>query len=285
MKQKVILDCDNTLGIPRKEIDDGLAYLYLCGCRDVELLAVTTTFGNGTLEEVLASTRKLVQLLNQETHVLAGEAHRIQETSEAAHFLAHTARDYPRQVTLVATGPLGNIAAAAKLDRQFFSNLKEIICMGGMLNSMRLGFRELGELNLSANPEAAWQVLNNRQCPVTLMNAELCLQASFGYLDMLRAYFLPKFIRQATFNWLFLFGTYFGIFKFFLWDLLPSVYLSYPELFEKRFIRLESNLSDLEAGRLVVVEDENGVINMPSRITDMKRFKRILFDGWRSFLP
>ena len=53
------------MGLPRKEIDDGLTLLYLLGRPDIELLSVTTTFGNGTIDEVYPQT---VQLLRDLGH-------------------------------------------------------------------------------------------------------------------------------------------------------------------------------------------------------------------------
>jgi len=54
MTQKIIFDCDNTLGIPLKEVDDGLTLLYLLGVPELDLLGITTTFGNGRIDQVYA---------------------------------------------------------------------------------------------------------------------------------------------------------------------------------------------------------------------------------------
>ena len=59
--KRVIYDCDNTMGLPLKEVDDGLTLLYLLGRPDIELLGVTTTFGNGTAGQAYAQTQKLLQ--------------------------------------------------------------------------------------------------------------------------------------------------------------------------------------------------------------------------------
>ncbi len=51
-KTKLILDCDNTMGLDNRDIDDGMALMYLLGRDDVELLGITLTAGNGTIDEV-----------------------------------------------------------------------------------------------------------------------------------------------------------------------------------------------------------------------------------------
>ncbi len=281
---KIILDFDNTMGLPKHEIDDGLTLLYLLGQTDIEILGITTTFGNSSLSDVMTATQELLDFTRAEIPVYEGEAERGQGTTAAASFLADIVAAHPGEVTVLAIGPLGNLAAAAKLDPNFFSNCKEIVCMGGMLEPMRLGWREINELNLSADPEASWAVLHNTGCPVTLMNAHVCLQATFGYFDMLRVGYIPVNLRRTIFNWLFTFGTYFGVFKFYLWDMLPAVYLSYPELFTCQKFSFQSSLVDLVTGKLVVKEDECGALNMPGAILEAKKFKQILFAGWRDGL-
>ena len=56
----LILDCDNTMGVPGRDVDDGLALLYLLGSPQVELLAVTCSFGNSTQEVVYRNTLDLL---------------------------------------------------------------------------------------------------------------------------------------------------------------------------------------------------------------------------------
>jgi inosine-uridine nucleoside N-ribohydrolase len=281
---KVILDFDNTMGWPKHEIDDGLTTLYLLGCADIEILGITTTFGNGTQEEVMTATRSLMTFIGKKIPVYEGESERGQGATAAAKFLVEMTAENPGQVTVLALGPLGNLGAASKIDPAFFSNCKEIVCMGGMLESMRLGWRDIGELNLSADPEASWTVLHNTGCPVTVMNAHVCLKATFGYFDMLRVLYMPVYLRRAIFNWLFVFGTYYGTFKFYLWDLLPAVYISHPEVFGNRNYYIESTVNNLETGKLVMVNDSRGHINMPGEIRDVKELRRILFEGWRAGL-
>ena len=58
----LILDCDNTMGVPGRDVDDGLALLYLLGSPQVELLAVTCSFGNSTQEVVYRNTLDLLAL-------------------------------------------------------------------------------------------------------------------------------------------------------------------------------------------------------------------------------
>ena len=50
--KRVLCDCDNTLGLQGRPMDDALALLYLLGREeDVDLLGIACNFGNGTSAE------------------------------------------------------------------------------------------------------------------------------------------------------------------------------------------------------------------------------------------
>jgi inosine-uridine nucleoside N-ribohydrolase len=67
----------------------------------------------------------------------------------------------------------------------------------------------------------------------------------------------------------------------YLWDLLPAVYISYPELFDDNPVWVRSTLADLETGTIVIGDDGDGaLINMPTRILDVDRFYAVLYDAW-----
>ena len=62
--KNVIFDCDNTYGVPDCDVDDGLTLIYLLGNKDVNLLGVTTTYGNNKVKVVYPNTIKMVKELN-----------------------------------------------------------------------------------------------------------------------------------------------------------------------------------------------------------------------------
>ncbi|MHA1280703.1 MAG: nucleoside hydrolase, partial [Candidatus Helarchaeota archaeon] len=189
--EKIIFDCDNTMGLPMKEVDDGLTILYLLGQPNLELLGITTTFGNGTIEQVHPQTQKLMRHLNVDIPVLIGEGSCDQAPdTPAAMFLVDIVNDNPGEITLLATGPLGNLHAAAKLNPLFFHKVKRIAVMGGYLEPVILGRRNLAELNLSANPEASLNVLA-APCPVTIFPAQVCLEAPYRMKDIHHAKYWP----------------------------------------------------------------------------------------------
>ena len=282
MSHRVIVDCDNMMGHPwQRGGDDGLALLYLMGRPDIDLLGITTSFGNGPIELVYPHTQQLLRDIGREDIPLfKGEGERGQAPTEAAHFLAETAAEHPGEITLLAIGPLGNLRAAAELDPSFLGNCKQIAIMGGFLHDLRLGYRKIGEINLSYDPEATLAVLD-APCPVTLMNAHICLQAMFTWLDLRRIRAWGPKTRSLLRRWLLLLGIGTGLPGFVLWDLLPAAYIEFPELFDENAVWIRSTVQDMEAGSIILGEEGDGArINMPNNILDPKRFKEILFEAW-----
>ena len=82
----------------------------------------------------------------------------------AAGFMIRQVHEYPHQVTIVAAGPLTNLALAIKLDPEFASSAKELIFMGGMTGaglSKATDNPDFGsDFNLLFDPEAAEIVLS-----------------------------------------------------------------------------------------------------------------------------
>jgi inosine-uridine nucleoside N-ribohydrolase len=281
-QQKIILDCDNTMGLPLKEVDDGLTLLYLLGRSELDILGITTTFGNGAIEEVYPQTQRLAQSLGLRLPVWRGEGARHQDpNTPAARFLVDAVQQYPGEITLLATGPLGNLAAAAKLDPDFFAHVREVVTMGGYIQPMKLGYRNLAELNFSCNPEAACTVLHAPP-PITVMSGQACLDAPFTLRQINRIDYWPGRFKWLLRHWLVSFGLFCGVAEFYLWDLLPAVYLTEPDLFSNAPFSLTSDIQELETGHLEAgAGQEATIINLPDGIQNRDRFYDILDTAWR----
>ena len=115
----LILDCDNTMGVPGRDVDDGLALLYLLGSPQVELLAVTCSFGNSTQEVVYRNTLDLLARWGRETSRCSGGRRPCPPGLPAAEFLAETARKRAGALRLLVTGfrhqPAGGMGSGPRL--------------------------------------------------------------------------------------------------------------------------------------------------------------------------
>jgi inosine-uridine nucleoside N-ribohydrolase len=137
------------------------------------------------------------------------------------------------------------------------------------------------ERNLASNPEAAFAVLN-APCPITLMNAHVCLDAPFGLDEMANIeHWSGSDIYRTIHDWVLQCETTPGTPGDYLWDVLPAIYISYPDLFDDNPVWVSSTVSDLETGSIVLSQARDGAtINMPTRILDQERFYTILYEAW-----
>lgn len=329
----LIFDCDITMGLPGRDVDDGLALLYLAGESEINLLGVTSTFGNSSIEKVhpcLLRTLKDMGL----THIPAyrGASHPpnpghydadtgdIRGHSDAARFMAERIHRDPGTVCILATGSTTNLLGAYQLNPEFFSEVKEIVLMGGIYEPLIINGREMKELNLASDPAAAFYTLYAGQpptataggtagagspstpegCPVTVISGNLCLQAlltqdRFDHLlQKLDSTAGPEaglasYLREKILPWFAWTEALYGLPGFHAWDATAALYLSHRDLFESQALRLRSSLKDLKTGLLrteqVSEAPDNGFslsrqINLPSRIRDTEKYWRVLFDSW-----
>ncbi len=293
--KKVIYDCDNTMGLKAKDVDDGLTLLYLLGRDDIELLGVTSTFGNGTLANANQVTSQMLEELktSQQLKLYSGAADANDLNTEAADFLVNTAKDNPGEISLLATGPVTNLKAAYQQDPKFFSYFKEIILMGGITEPLYFGNKVVGELNFSCDAEASELVLK-AEAPVMVASGNLCLEAFFGAeewkgLEDLSSNF--SYITDYIKDWYDYGEELINQKGFYLWDLVSALYLTNPELFLDEYYYLNSTVQDLESGELNLDKikgdnldiSEKNIINIPKKIKDIDKFKEIIFKTWYKF--
>jgi purine nucleosidase len=281
MNQRIIVDCDNTTGIPSLPIDDGQTLLYLFGRPDIEIVGITTTFGNGTVDQVWEATETLLDHIDRlDIPLIYGASERGDTNTLASRYLAETVAEKPGEYSILALGPLGNLLGAAQIDPAFFRKVKQIPIMGGITGPLQLGDDDLPELNLACDPEASFEVLT-ADCPVILMNAHICLDTPFSLDDMHRIASWDDQTQDQIRDYLIDTKRRRGVAMDYLWDVLPAVYLSYPELFHENIIPLASTVADLETG-LIKSGEGNDLphINMPTRILDLEKFNLIVDQAW-----
>lgn len=275
---KVILDCDNSLG-SFWEVDDGLVLSYLLNKPEANLLGVTTTFGNRTYNHKY-TVKQLAQADREDVSLFKGEQKPNDGVTAAARFIAEEVAKYPGEVTIIAAGPVGNVAAAAEIDSNFYENVKEIVIMGGYTEDLSLGSREIDELNLSADYKATHEIINSG-AKVTIMTGQACLDAPFYFSDLRKLENFPANWKFFLFFWTGLQKVGLGNDFFVLWDLLPTVYAFHPEYFEENLVHINSTLDDLQTGMLKITDDESApVINLPNGIANTDAFFEDLFIHW-----
>jgi len=173
-------------------IDDALALILALKSPEVQVLGITTVAGNAPVEITSANARRILEYLNVESIPVAmGAANPLDHPLENAlsyhgpdglgncglpppklplypakawDFLAWSVLDAPREVTLVATGPLTNVAYAFELHTELPGLLAGLVLMGGAyrLTPYGIGNRTpFAEFNIWQDPEAAHIVFNS----------------------------------------------------------------------------------------------------------------------------
>jgi inosine-uridine nucleoside N-ribohydrolase len=165
--EKVIIDTD--IG---DDVDDAFALALAVKSPELQILGVTTTFGDTETRARIAD-RFLGEVGRAEIPVLAGKATatknpmsqgryaegRFTKAShgDAVDFLLDRIRKYPGEITLIAIGPLMNVGAAIDKDAGTFRKLKRVVLMGG---SVRRGYGDLG-YTAPVPPMPEWNILND----------------------------------------------------------------------------------------------------------------------------
>jgi inosine-uridine nucleoside N-ribohydrolase len=283
----VLVDCDNTMGLARSEIDDGLTLLMLLGSDAVDIVGVTTTFGNGPEELVYVQTRELLAAAGRpDIAVVRGASHAGDHDTPAAAFLVQTAREHNGELAILAIGSLTNLAGALRMDPSFGTHVARVYIMGGYLRRLRFLRREVSELNLSSDAEAAADVFQSR-IAVTLMSAQLCLHARYGLRHLVADMVRTPRLAPIILEWFAAFSYHCGTLGFYLWDLVPAWAILDHRRFLHRRVRIACTAGDLAGGVLRVLrspdglENEVGVIDLPTRMLRRFRFASDCARLWR----
>jgi purine nucleosidase len=198
MAKKIILDCD-------PGIDDALAITFAVGCPDVDLVGLTTVAGNVSLDKTTANALRVRDLVGAHAvPVTAGSAAPLvrsaltaeeihggdglrgarvpHSTAEprpghAADFIIDTITAAPGEITLVAVGPLTNIALALRQEPALARRVRDFVIMGG--SATRGNVTPAAEFNIAADPDAAAEVFA-AGWTVTMVGLDVTLQATAG---------------------------------------------------------------------------------------------------------
>lgn len=178
---KLIIDTD-------PGVDDAMAIFYAALDPEIELLGLTSIFGNVTTETATRNALHLLEMVDLVVPVAKGatkpmaraynppsaivhgaegfgdipapspKAAAIDET--APEFLCRMAREHKGELVVCPIGPITNIADAIQLDPEFATNVKKIVFMGGA--AFRSGnITEFAEANTFNDPHALNVVINS----------------------------------------------------------------------------------------------------------------------------
>jgi len=196
MPTKIILDCD-------PGHDDAVAMLLAHGNPDIEIVAVTTVFGNQTVDKTTRNALSVAAVAGITGVPFAAGAHRplVRTVETAGSIHGESGLDGPQlpdatfeldsrhavdliidtimasepgTVTLVPTAALTNIALAVRKEPRIASRVKEVVLMGGGYNVGN--WSATSEFNIIIDPEAA-HIVFNEDWPLTMVGLDVTHQA------------------------------------------------------------------------------------------------------------
>ncbi len=168
-------------------VDDAQAIILALCHPETQIEAITTVAGNVPLDKTTGNALKVLELFGRDIPVFAGcpgpiirrqvdtsqvhgadglgdggypDAQRSAEKEHAVQALIRLSRENPSDLTLVAIGPLTNIAVATLLDPELPDRYQRLVVMGGAIRSMGNTTNLSAEFNVYFDPEAAAVVFN-----------------------------------------------------------------------------------------------------------------------------
>jgi len=190
----LLIDTDVALGVEHegrpRDIDDGFAIVGALNAPELELLGVTTVYGNAPHADVYRVANEIAALKQAQLAVVPGAVERLPREgalpppNAAVEFLAETLRT--RAAHLVAIGPLTNVGLLAHHHPDVLANVLSIVIVAGRSEGAPFYLGDVGpvrDFNLENDVRAARLVLESGR-PLVLAGFELTSQVAVTERDL-----------------------------------------------------------------------------------------------------
>ena len=198
-KRKMILDLDTG-------VDDALAIAYALADPEVDLIGIVSSYGNNLLDVCAENSLKLLELLGHtDIPVFKGLPHsstsdhfdvmqvskdihgdngigdvelpapqRAVEAESGVDFYIDAAHKYGKDLIIIPTGPMTNLAAALKKDPEIADLIGNVTFMGGAL-TVDGNVTPAAEANINQDAKAADEVFKSN-LPLTMVGLDVTLR-------------------------------------------------------------------------------------------------------------
>jgi inosine-uridine nucleoside N-ribohydrolase len=222
MPHKIILDTD-------PGIDDAMAIFFAFQSPEIEVLGLTTVYGNVPVTMSARNALTLCDLAGEKqipvtqgvgrpwvgpessyAHFVHGDdgfgnidfpaSERELDPRSSAQFIVDMARQYPGEITIVAIGPLGNLALALRLEPELPKLIKGVSIMGGAA-FVPGNVTPVAEANIWNDAHAA-DIVFSADWDLTMFGLDVTLAVPFdpSFVDVLAAKNekLGGFVQKAS---------------------------------------------------------------------------------------
>ncbi|XP_047340431.1 uridine nucleosidase 1 [Impatiens glandulifera] len=265
-RDKVIIDTD-------PGIDDSMAILMAFQSPQLQILGLTTVFGNVTTEDATRNALLLCEIAGYPNlpvaqgspEPLKGGEPRVADFAHgsdglgnlflpspnskkseksASEFMVEMVSKYPGEVSILALGPLTNLALAVKRDSTFAKKVKKLVILGGAFFALG-NVNPAAEANIYGDPEAA-DIVFTSGADITVVGINITTQVKLTDLDLDELSQSKGRYAQLLCNMCKFYRDWHvksdGVYGIFLHDPVSFVALIEPDLFtyKKGVVRVET---------------------------------------------
>ena len=275
MSRKIIIDTD-------PGIDDAMAIFLAFNAPTLDVLALTTTFGNVSVDLATKNALTLVEVAGVDVPVSRGVALPLVRkplaapdfvhgkdgfgninysapkgqaiASNAAQTIVDLVHQYPNEITIVALGPLGNLATALALDPSIAGLVHEVILMGGA-DTESGNVTPVAEANIINDPHAA-DIVFQANWQVTMVGLDVTHKVLIddAFLDNVRDNNARcgDFLYQVTQFYFDFYRKEFSIDGCYVHDASTIVYAMAPDIFTTKAGRVRVAVDGVAIGQTIV---------------------------------
>ena len=273
MTHKIIIDTD-------PGIDDAMAILYAALHPDIEIIGMTSVFGNVTSDIAARNAIVLAERARQSIPVAKGADKPLVQTpnpvsdyvhgtegfgdmpaqaitarpvDEPAHeFICRLINENPGEITLCPIGPLTNIALALRHDPTIVDKVKDVVIMGGGLD--RGNVTDYAEANIWNDPHAADAVFA-AHWPVTMVGLDVTTQVICHPPDFARiaasSPVLGGFLNEAVQYYFKFYEAHYGVLGSQMHDPTAVIAITDPQYFTVENHALEVIVDGVRIGQTI----------------------------------
>jgi len=282
--EKVIIDTDPAIGVPFRDVDDGLAIALALNSPELEVLGLTLTYGNTSLRKAMGAARRiLIAAGREDIPVYSGARSRkdLGKKTEAAEFIISLLGAGQGDVSLLTLGPLTNSATAERLHPGILHRPRRVVSMGGAIfgpGVMPPFFRS--EFNFWKDPVASSEFVRAASGRLTLIPADLTMRVAFGhnYMKQLRLSRtgLSRRLYMDTLHWYLLNSMILFRDGFSPHDPVAVGWMTHPEMYETETVDISVKTSGLFRGETSKVVSGSRV--QVAKEVDEKKFLEMMTD-------
>ena len=275
-QHKIILDTD-------PGIDDAMAVFFAFQSPHIDVLGLTTVYGNVPVSMSAQNALRLCDIAQQHdvpvtqgvgmpwvgpestyAHFVHGDngfgdiavadPTRELDPRSSAQFIVDTVKANPGEVTLVAVGPLGNLALALRLCPELPSLVKQVYIMGGAA-FVKGNVTPVAEANIWNDAHAA-EIVFGASWPLTMFGLDVTYDIPFApdFVDILADQHpvMGGFVRDASQFYMDFYSQGLPERVCYFHDAFPLAYLIQPDLFEFVTGYARVGTGDLDRGQTVI---------------------------------